>query len=429
MLTMPDTADIPRARSMGLGLTAQEWLAILSITGYPMVAGLSAEIGLADSPALSILVRVLTAVLGIYCLWQARRFQPTSTSQSWVMCAYLSFWTLYLLRVVHAAYLTGSILPWSGTEYLSYALIFSILPSLGGTRHLPNRTHRMLWIMSGAFVLALLTNLHQFFKEVNDLSFLTGGRAKSDKLNPISLGIMACNALLILYCLWQDGEIRNLWRRGLALLLGTLAFGGLVLSGSKGPTLALLVSLLIFHLFPLSTARTVRVLGTTVVVGVVVGLAAFQLNNVVEINLITRFMDLVTGQNNDQSNQERLWAYTAAWAQIVEAPILGSALVDNVMHYYPHNLLLEVLLSTGVVGMLFLLLVLSFALYHGIRLLEARGPQRWIPLMLVQSLVGAMASGGIHMASQLWFLVIAGGFAVTTHETPSEKSTLAPSRN
>jgi len=412
MVAQPDTAHVPPRLCKGLALSAQEWLAILSVTGYPLVAGVSAEIGLADSPVLSILVRVLTAALGLHCLWQAGRLQLTSAIQRWVMCAYLSFWTLYLLRVIHAAYLTGSILPWSGMEYLGYALIFSILPSIGGIRHLPDQAHRMLWVMSGAFVLALLTNLHQSFKEVADLSFLTGGRAKSDKLNPISLGIMASNALLILYCLWQDGQVRTLWRRGLATLLGVLALAGLVLSGSKGPTLALLMSLLIFHLFPLTIARTVRVLGTTVVVLLVLGLAVYQLNNVVEINLITRFMDLVTGQNNDRSNQERLWAYNAAWGQILEAPVLGSALVENAMRYYPHNLLLEILLSTGVIGMLLFMLVLAFSLWRGGQALASGTPQRWVPLMLVQSLVGSMVSGGIHMSSQLWFLVVACGFAV-----------------
>lgn len=178
-------------------------------------------------------------------------------------------------------------------------------------------------------------------------------------LNPIWVARHAGLGILVALVLAALRLLRRRWLWFLLPLFGWV----FVEAGSRGPALALAAALVLWFLSaPLSTsARRRRLLG--------VGLVGLALLALLAIELTGR--EHATGQQ--LSNQVRLWLLRAAREALSGISLFGvgtggfSALLGLPdARWYPHNLLLEVLLENGLLG-LALVLGLIGATYAGWR--------------------------------------------------------------
>jgi O-antigen ligase len=186
-----------------------------------------------------------------------------------------------------------------------------------------------------------------------------------------------------------------------------LGFVTLLAANSRGPIVCMVISLSLFWFAGLRGKARIVVLALGFLFGVAFPTVTAMLQDKGESDdIMSRFDKL-----NDQGSLEqesRYFTYAAAWAGYIENPVFGyrlelpSADVNDGDAAYPHNIVLESLMTTGTLGGILLIALLTAATRAAWRLLRGQHPNNWIALLFVQYLFAAMFSGGIYNDAELW---------------------------
>jgi O-antigen ligase len=229
------------------------------------------------------------------------------------------------------------------------------------------------------------------------------GRLSTDVINPITVGDVG--ASLFIVCLAHRGPSAKL--RFSRLLAGARIVGGLLgtalclLTASKGPLLGLMLAafaMLLQRLSRLSSRRrALEIALAACLVGALLAGAALLAQSGLLL-IYSRFSDIAS----DQSTALRLQAWDGALAQYDSAPLWGSSAVELSTRFYPHNLVVEVMMATGAFGLLLLLLLLAMAGAASWRILRTAPEYSWIALLFLQQLVSSMLSGSAYFGGQFW---------------------------
>jgi O-antigen ligase len=225
------------------------------------------------------------------------------------------------------------------------------------------------------------------------MSYLRGGEAASgrflvaDALNPISQSLVIGYALLIAiaYVLAE----RRLW----PVVAASPILFLLALGGSRGPVLALIAAVAAMSM---AGRRSWKVLGLTVLLLAAVPFVGLHLPSEIKERYLT---------TEDVSIGGRLDAAEAAVSRWLEYPIFGSGTSGNGEITYAHNMVLQILMETGLLGLL-LFLGLSVPVVWTFMKRIGKEPPSWerVALLgfLVYALVEAQVSGTIMAFGPLW---------------------------
>ena len=125
-----------------------------------------------------------------------------------------------------------------------------------------------------------------------------------------------------------------------------------------------------------------------------------------DIPIVIRFNDMLEAKKNNEVEVRSL-EWERAWNQFIDSPVVGDAFINKYDNSYCHNLIIEVLMSTGIIGGTFFfsfIAVLVFKL-RKVRLNEKQQNQEIFYLILFFCIVfSSMFSGGIFTNSQFWMM-------------------------
>ena len=265
--------------------------------------------------------------------------------------------------------------------------------------------------------------------------FVSGGNSAinrfqpSDSVNPIwlarSLG-MSCIAGAFLYA-----KARRAMPRFLLLLLMAILIYPIVLTGSRGPFLGLILAIVFYYFLqpeqPLSRKVTLSVMGFIPV------LAYFMVSG---SSVVAR----ITNPNTKDafSAVSRLAAWVDAIQDFLSSPLLGIGTGGFKMELfwleivYPHNLFLELASENGIVGLLLISALIFLAAKYGfqnIRRYHRQGADVPMQLsiaaltILAFAVWNAMFSGDIWNNEGVWFA--AGLIWVLTISGPEKSAEAA----
>ena len=247
----------------------------------------------------------------------------------------------------------------------------------------------------GALALALLVALvASRVKTPQDLLVL---RLGTETLNPISMGHFGVSLAIVvgqsLVLARGHSTLHTTILRSLVLVVSIVV---VVLSGSRGPLIAFAAA---FAVFIASFWRSIHAwlwaVFAAFAVAVIWGILEFQ----TELAIVSRF----SRADVDDSNLARVSLFTGAVNQFEESPILGSAVVEYTQRFYPHNIVLESMMSLGFVGASAMIILIAISLKYCRSLLVTNGgASPWIGLLYVQYLVDSMLSGSIALGPQFW---------------------------
>lgn len=393
VLASPTEAIVPRV----VDAPAGAWVLTLTLAGYPLVAAVSGLTGV-DNRALSILMRAFIVFLSLWTVLRHFRFEINrNLATFWV--AWWVFWLLYVFRLWIDSFLglpTLKVPPW---EYALFAIGACLLPSLavamGETGQLIKRALPLTMV---TVAISLMMNLYLVFfgsAEGGDpLERLIRLRLDTETLNPIALSQLGVTLLILVAWVAKESRGISLLSRGLLLGFAALGFAAAVAGGSRGPAVSLVITLAIFVLFRL---RAFVSLGSAVIVVSLVVLAAIYSELMAETVLLTRMADQLF------EDDIRTGLMVAAIDSFRQHPLVGSGIEP--LWTYPHNLLVESFLVTGLFGGLGFVVVLLFALRQ-IPVIANSTPQHfWIALLLVQYAIAAMLTGSLYMSNVFWVLL------------------------
>jgi hypothetical protein len=372
---------------------------VLTIVGFPLVSTLPVLLGL-DSQAATFPYRAgfLALAIGVFFGWWVR---GESILFTWPVRLALLLWLLLIARM----FMDAVIDPLPGdfgmpvAQLLMLSLGACFIPSLvfletpsTATLDLGRRGIEVL----GA--IALLLILYLGLRGVFDGRILR--RLSTSVLNPISVGHLGVSVFIVALCgLAGSGLLAKVWR----WLLIVTSVVAIVASASRGPILAALLTALVYSF----ARRKRRHLGLAVLLFRLALLAAGVAGVVVlvsyledqgYISLIERFADTL----EDIAAQERIAMALGAWTQFTEHPLLGSSFVELRFYTYPHNIFVESLMATGIVGAGLLIVNLGVTVLASMRIIAASPATAWIGLIYLQYVVNGMVSGSLYLDGAFW---------------------------
>jgi O-antigen ligase len=371
----------------------------LTIVGFPLVSTLPVLLGL-DSQAATLPYRaaVVALAFGIFFGWWVRGERLLFT---WPVRLTLVLWVLLIARMFYDTLINP--LPGDFGMPVDQLLLLSLgacfIPSLvfletpsAATLDLARRSIEVV----GA--IARLLILYLGLKGVFDGRILR--RLATSVLNPISVGHLGVSVFIVALCGLAGSSLVAKTFRWLIIVTSVVV---IVASASRGPILAALMTALVYSFVRRKRRRLalgvllLRLgLLAAAVAGVVV--AVNYLEEEGYISLMERFADTL----EDVAAQERIAMAVGAWTQFTEHPLLGSSFVELRFYTYPHNIVLESLMATGVVGAGLLAANLGAGILASVRVITAAPSVAWIGLIYLQYVINGMVSGSLYLDGAYW---------------------------
>jgi hypothetical protein len=377
--------------------TAVNLVLVLTIMGYPLVAGLSEYLDVPNR-LLSVPFRMVVLTLSFVAIMAfATRSKKHGVHYFWVV--WWTFWVLYLSRMVIDNALNPDALKIPFLEYILYGVGVTLLPAMAlsfrGSSALSNRP---VWLMILLGVLGVVVNLWIIFFERDlggILDFMTA-RAETESLNPISIGHMGVTVVIL--CLWTyfTRTKRSMWRAVVLIACGLIGLGGLAASGSRGPALALILTLP-----PLIYAVGRRALGFCIlmVLALTIGISQLDLSQFATSELVQR----LGAATFDDSVRTSL--LTESINSLRDNFLWGGGVEP--LSTYPHNVVIESFLMFGLFSGVCFLFLLFYSLWAALRLLTLDPARFWLSLLLLQYTLAAMVSGSLYLVPGMWIFMAA----------------------
>lgn len=279
-------------------------------------------------------------------------------------------------------------------------------------------------MLRGGLLLALffLIGLALNAAEISSMSKERVADTMLIKLNAISLASVCSMFALFSIIIGKTGLTITLARVVLALAM----IGVMLVTQSRGPLVAFGLTLVAY--FAASPGRyKAYVLRSAFLVTAGLPLLAIYF----EIDLIylasSRFMETGT-QSLDSELRDgtgRLGHWSSAWRLFLESPLVGDRVMDDYLFIYPHNIILESMMATGLVGTGLLAIHLFMSVRAMMQILGNPNStliDRFVSVVFLKSLVEAQLSGAIWGVSAFWVssaCVIALRYAKRSHARAS----------
>lgn len=404
-----------RSRTSRLYFILQAFALAAVVAGFPLVAAFSQLIDLPSQP-FSIAMRGITAM---FCavLMMLSLSGNRNAIWWWFVLACAGFWFLYLIRMTNDTLLKSYSLFYEPSSYWLWAVGGSIIPLFGLARaqfQMPDANRYFNWCFAFAFAAAVFAVPNLSTTVSNEFETYEGGRAALTALNPISLGHLGVQ--LILFAMWalflRRGEMKN----GVKLMFLVASVLGLYLAlvaNSRGPLVSLVAAAL-FAIMASNMRSKYWVLGLMLVAAAAFAPLLTFVDHVAGTNVYDRLLG--TSQFEEVNTLGRIELYTSAWNQFLKFPLTGYGLEDPVFGGYPHNIVIESFMSTGLVGGLLMLTILILTLIMCYRMLRTVPSFGWLALLVVQQVVAMQFSGTIGQGTVLWGVVgaLVSAFSLAT---------------
>ena len=185
-----------------------------------------------------------------------------------------------------------------------------------------------------------------------------------------------------------------------------------LMGASRGSIIAIVLPIT----FLVATMRG-RLVIPAMIVSVIMILATVYASNFLGSSLFGRFLNIQESIQAEAGEASRIFLWQSSLQQFWEAPIFGNSLENLTFHYYPHNILLEVMISTGILGLAPFTILLFAALRRSYLILKDRPQHFWVVVLFLQSLAQSLFSGALY--TQTWLAISLALVAVVWRSKPS----------
>lgn len=382
-----------------------DYVFLTSMVGFPFVVGLTEIFG-AESTFYSILVRATVAVASLCYLLTTTLSKRLELSRLVVLFA--CFWLLYLGRLLQLTFTAEDTLSIPLHIYWTFSVGACFLPFIAiaiNQKYQSRDIRRLYWtltfllVVAGIVISQSVTSAVTIYS-VDGVSQYETGRAGIKSLNPISYGHVGASILLLSF--WGALQVKGHLAKTLLIL--SMMFGGYVLltAGSRGPIVGCAVSLSLF-VYVGAKSKSVFTAVSLAAASLITWLQFYQFPFLSQYTVFDRMVS--AAHLSDASSIGRVRQFEEAFREIASHPILGSTLELPILNTYPHNIIIEAFMATGVVGGLVMFVGLSSAFKTAITSLLPYDDRSWIALLFIQYTVAAMFSGAIWSSTSLWSLL------------------------
>lgn len=181
------------------------------------------------------------------------------------------------------------------------------------------------------------------------------------------------------------------------------------LGASRGSVLALGAPFIFYFVFASGLKRRLRLLIATGI-GIYIFIYA---TGYFGTGVFDRFLGIEEAIESGSSGAGRLDIWKADLYQFLNNPLFGNSLESEYAHHYSHNILIESLITTGVLGFIPLSIFIFYTFMKVKNVIKYSPEYFWVTVIFIQAIVQYMFSGAIWGMS--WVAIGAGltlGFSI-----------------
>lgn len=367
----------------------------LVFIGFYSVLLIGVNIGLQDiAQKISMPLRFIIVFLCM--LLVVRNLKRVSINNEVVV--YIVFCAIYILRICYD-YSLHRPLYIEYQKLILYFISFSLIPFIVMSTirlYRDNINSIFKGFLYSSITFSFLATV-LYGKYIGTVSRLASGYVEDDVLSPLILSY--CSALgigvLIMFLIYNKVTKGQKILICLAILLNLVPF---YLGASRGSILSLFLPFLFLVLSRIS----IKIIFKSIIVLFISIIVLYYIDVSTGSGLFARFLSIGADVESQSSSASRLGLWKYALDQFMDYPIFGDKLQTNNIDIYPHNIILEILQSIGIIGFIPFAILLFKAFKVCKQIFRNYVEFAWIPTIFIQAFVQNMFSGAIYTASWFW---------------------------
>lgn len=365
----------------------------LTFLGFYSILLLGHSLGMSEfTRQLTIPMRI---VVVISCLLL---FMLNYRKRSPYLIWFIAFVGIYSLRIL----LDINSLEWfyiSYNELVLYFLSFCVITFIGVSK-VPfstinvDKLYKVFLLSALLFSSLSIIFYGQYIGQVYRLSTSSAG------VNVISPLILSyCSALIIgvslTYMIFNKTKLHIKLLNLAAIIMSVIPF---FLGASRGSIIAVFVPLFMLALANMSLKNFFKytILFAVLVFGLV------YMDNYFESGLLSRFLSTSEAIETGGSSASRIDIWKSSFSQFLNHPFMGDKLNTEGVNHYPHNIFLEVLQTTGVIGFIPFIVLFVKGVIASFKIFKHHAEYAWISVIFLQASMQNMFSGAVYTAAWYW---------------------------
>ena len=376
----------------------QEKGIILTQYGYLLLLTIFLVIGVDFS--FGFYLRILIALMFLSLFFQKqgikRFYRP-------IEIVFIIFTIVYSIRFIFDVFFKDVVvLGYTKSYIINYFFLLIILPitAIISNRKRPNikKFISYLWIFT---ILANIFSVAYFLVNGLDIEFIYSSRAEvrsedgnSTILNPITIGHLGVS--LLLQVIWRFKNTNSL----LILLLVPFGIINLIISASRGPVIVLLIILFLIIIRKVISNNRNWIM---ILIGILFTYY-FVINKYQnDIYIIERILS--TTESYGEESRFTIW--NCALNDFLNNPIFGNSIITCGGNY-PHNIFLEILMSTGFVGFILFIILFSYLIFKISKkiIFSNFNNEGYINVWWLAIFLSSLTSGSLFFNPLLWISTI-----------------------
>ena len=375
------------------------FVTFFSFSGYYVGLAFVSFFGLQQfSRFYSIPIRLLTSLfMVIVIINNLRHFKYNKKNNELVYLAiFFLFWGLYFTNIFRA--FNKYELRLNVLEYIFYSLNFVILPFIMFYTMSIKQYKDVIMnaLMTSGFVLGIVSIYFYFDYLMLGIGRLSMIQYVDDEVQTLSpLALSYAGSLTIVLAIYKLIYYSNPFREKLffytTLLVSIFMF---YIGASRGSVIALLVTLPLFLIFSKKKIM-ISILGLFFIT--FLGFGAIYTGS----SVFTRTENIAIDIDSGSSSGSRIYLWKEAYSHFETSIFFGDR-IELISGAYPHNILLEILMATGILGFVLFIIVLFRGFSLGFLLAKYDFKNLWMILYLILGVIKHMFSGALWNATLLF---------------------------
>jgi O-antigen ligase len=286
------------------------------------------------------------------------------------------------------------------SEFLLYFLAFGALPLLiVSSMELRDRDYKVIkWSLLISGLLLSVVTLVYYRGLIGSVGRISQAVSREENyISPLALSYCGTLSIGIGISYLMQTKISR-WSKLLVFTFILFSLVPFFLGASRGSIFALFLPFVIMFFSRGNAVANIRLL----IIMLLAAAAGVYLSELFGSSLIGRFTSMKADIAQGNESAIRLEMWKAALLQFADNPILGDALEVSAFRFYPHNIVLEVLMSTGIVGFIPFVALLIYAFKSTIFIFRNDPANSWMGIVFIQSFIQNMFSGSLYGASWFW---------------------------
>jgi hypothetical protein len=384
----------------------------LSAFGYPISVGFGLLFNFPTQP-INFIFRLIILFLSLICLtfqFKKRIRKPLINNSS---ILFLVFWFIYSIRLFYDLFIAK--VPYGkgmGSEIVILMFTYGscLLPTIAimlfdFKKDFDIKLFFNFSFISNIFIFLVLLKEYGFGIEI----FLVRATIINDDgvspLNSITISLAGSILIILSIILWQlDYNKNNIKYKFFLSFLIILGLFNLLAGASRSPIgITILVLIIVFYKFWILRNRSsiyfLKISGYLLALLLSVTLFLAPVFKTVDLVFINRVLFTL---DRDKIKEDRDFSIESAWNDFLDSPVYGKRFVGTYDGFYPHSILVEVPMSTGILGSFFFFSYITSILLSSFKMMNNGIKYIFVSSIFISFFVISITSGSIFFSYEFW---------------------------